>query len=464
MKNNQKKKSKKKLIIISLAVLVLAIIVLANIFKSDEIVRQVTSGKVKKGKITSIVTASGKVKARTEINISANISANIVDLPVKEGQEVTKGQLLVQLDPDRHQAATDQAYAYLASQKAQLELSRAQNAEARLAFERAEKLHNNNLISDEVFDAARTRYDVARAQFNAAQHGVDRAEALLREAQNQFDYTIITSPIKGTITALNAEEGEMVIIGTMNNPGTVIMTVSDLSQIEVEVEVDETDIANVAIGQQAEVELDALPDTTFRGVVTEVGNSARVSGYGSQDEVTNFMVTVLMEETVSAIRPGMSATCDITTAERRGIIKVPIGAVVLRDEKDIREKLAGEEESEGGAVAQELDSAMVVGEEERDSGTVAQEQDSTMVADEEEAEDEDESETKKELEGVFVIRDGRAHFVEVVTGIADQQNIEIISGLEKDEEIVTGSFKILRELDHGDRVEAKKSPDDKEKK
>jgi len=444
MNNKKKKKSKKKLIFISLGVAVLVIIVLANVFKSDEKTRQVTSAKVKKGKIVSIVTASGKIKAQTEVKISANVLAKIVDLPVKEGEQVTKGQLLVQLDPDRYQAAVDQSRALLASEKAQSELSRAQEKEARLVYERAEKLHKGNLISDEVFDAARTRYDVARAQYSAAGHGIDRAEASLREAKNQFEYTTIRSPIDGTITTLNAEEGEIVIIGTMNNPGTVIMTVSDLSEIEVEVEVDETDIAGVALGQEVEVELDALPDTTFRGVVAEVGNSARISGYGSQDQVTNFLVSVLMRETTPAIRPGMSATCDITTAEQKNILKIPIGAVVLRDEKDIREKLEEEAEGTGGAVAQEVDAA--------------------EVTNEEETADEDEAEEKKELEGVFVVRDGRAYFAEVVTGIADQQYIEIVSGLEKEDEIVTGSFKVLRELDHGDRVKAKESPTAKEKK
>jgi HlyD family secretion protein len=227
------------------------------------------------------------------------------------------------------------------------------------------------------------------------------------------------------------------MIGTMNNPGTVIMTVSDLSEIEVEVEVDETDIANVKQGQEVEVSLDALPDTTFEGKVTEVGNSAQVSSSGGSDLVTNFIVTVLMTEITDAIRPGMSATCDITTAERSDVLKIPIGAVVLRDEKLIREQQKGGEEPSGGALAQETDTSAAAAD---------------SVAGEEE-----EPEESKELEGVFVIRDGQADFVEVVTGIADQQNIEIVSGLSENDEIVTGSFKILRELKHGDRVKARPS-------
>jgi len=429
--SNNKKKSKKKLLFIALGAVVVVIIIIANFAKSDKSEISVTSGKVKQGKITSIVTATGKVKAKTEINLSANVSAKIVELPVKEGQMVTKGQLLVQLDPERYQASVDQYRASLAAQRAQVDLSRAQSEEARLAYERAVKLHEGKLISDEVYDAARTNYDVMRSRYEAEKHSIDRAAALLREAQNQLDYTTITSPIDGTITALNAEVGEIVMIGTMNNPGTVIMTVSDLSAIEVEVEVDETDIANVAL------------DTSFEGVVTEVGNSARISGSGSSDLVTNFMVTVLMTEITESIRPGMSATCDITTAERKNVLKIPIGAVVLRDEKAILEQRKAEAEQSEGALAQETDT--------------------TAVSEESAADDEDEEDEAKELQGVFVIQEGEVLFTEVVTGIADQQNIEIISGLSLEDEIVTGSFKILRELKHGDRVKAKPSSDETKK-
>ncbi len=430
MANNAQKKSKTKWFIIGGAVLVLLIFIIANLTRSGEATKVVSADKVEQGDIISLVTASGKVKAKTEVDISANVSAKIVELPVKEGQAVTKGQLLVQLDPVRYQAAVDQYRASLASAQAQAELAAAQLEEASLAYDRAKKLHENKLISDEAYDQIRTTYNVQRAQHNAAEHSVERARASLREARNQLEYTTISSPIDGTVTALNAEVGEIVIIGTMNNPGTVIMTVSDLSEIEVEVEVDETDVANVDLDQKATVELDALPDTTFKGIVTEVGNSAQVAGLGTTNQVTNFMVTVLMQETVPAIRPGMSATCDITTAEADDVVKVPIGAVVLRDEKEIEKQKAGLSGS-GTNEAQ------------------------ASEGDESDGETDEEEEESRELEGVFVIEDGHVKFVEVVTGIADQQDIEIISGLEKDQQIVTGSFRMLRELEHGDAVKIK---------
>ncbi len=430
MNNNRKKKSGKKWFIIGGVALVLIIIIIANLSRSGEETKQVNADTVGRGDITALVTASGKVKAKTEVDISANVSAKIVELPVKEGERVSKGQLLVQLDAIRYQAAVDQYRASLASAQAQAELAEAQLEEAGLAYERAKKLHENRLISDETYDQIRTTYNVQKASHNAAVHSVERARASLREARNQLEYTTINSPIDGVITALNAEIGEIVIIGTMNNPGTVIMTVSDLSEIEVEVEVDETDIANVEVNQPAKIELDALPDTTFEGVVTEVGNSARLTGLGTTDQVTNFLVTILMGETVPSIRPGMSATCDITTAEADGVIKIPIGAVVLRDEKDI-EKQKAELTGSGTSEAQASES-------------------------DESAPEEDEGEEEsRELDGVFVIEDGHVKFVEVVTGIADQQDIEIVSGLEEDQKIVTGSFRMLRELEHGDAVKVK---------
>ncbi len=441
MANGPKKKSKVKVILIGAAVVVvIGGIFAANMLQSEGVDYKVSVGKVERADLTSIVTASGQIQAQTEVKISANVSAKIVNLPVKEGQKVKKGDLLVQLDPDRYQAAVDQYRASLSSQQAQLELSRAQEEEAELAFRRAEKLFSGKLISKEEYDAARTQYDISKARSNSDWHGVERAKASLREARDQFNYTTITSPIDGTITVLNAEIGEIVMIGTMNNPGTVIMTVSDLSAIEVEIEVDETDIAQVEIGQPVKIELDALPDTTFKGEVIEIGNSAQVSGYGSSDQVTNFLVTVLMKEIDPEIRPGMSATCDITTAEAVDVLNIPIGAVVLRDEKDVRKDVGGDKKSPAAK--------------EDDGGAHAADGEAAKAADEK-----PKSKKKvkpKELQGVFVIKDDVAHFVEVTTGIADQQNIQVKSGLEEGDEIVTGSFKVLRKLAEGDRVEIKK--------
>jgi HlyD family secretion protein len=230
--------------------------------------------------------------------------------------------------------------------------------------------------------------------------------------------------MNGIVTSLNAEVGEIVMIGTMNNPGTVIMAVSDMSEIEAEVEVDETDIAEVKVGQEAEIEIDAYPDTVFKGKVTEIGHSARISGLGTQDQVTNFLVKVVLLDEVPNIRPGMSASVDITTNSRLDALNVPIQAVVMREEE--KDTLTTKEKKEGGAMASE---------------------DSVSKK----ANKKDKKE-KKELEGVFVVKEGRAKFVKIKTGIADQQNIEIISGINEEDMVITGSYKILRTLKDGDKV------------
>jgi HlyD family secretion protein len=212
----------------------------------------------------------------------------------------------------------------------------------------------------------------------------------------------------------------------MNNPGTVIMVVSDLSKIEVEAEVDETDIAMVKLDQDVDISLDAFPDTTFEGRVTDIGNSARVTGVSAQDQVVNFLVTVLLLDKVEGIRPGMSSTVDITTAKADSVVKIPLQAVVMRSPEDTL--TSGKEDSE-------------------DKGTVAQET-SDMDADTEEEEP---------MEGVFLVNEGNAVFIPIVLGIADQQNIEVKEGVSEGDSIIVGSYKTLRTLKHDDAVQPEKS-------
>jgi HlyD family secretion protein len=278
-------------------------------------------------------------------------------------------------------------------------------------------LYERKLTSKEQYDMVKTDLDLARARHQ-------QATASLDQARYNLGKTTMTSPMDGIVTSLNAEVGEIVMIGTMNNPGTVIMTVSDMSEIETEVEVDETDIAQVKLGQEAEISVDAYPDTTFKGKVTEIGHTARISGLGTQDQVTNFLVKVMLVDEVPTIRPGMSASVDITTDSRTDVLTVPIQAVVMRAEEN--DTLSSEKEREEGAVASTADTA----------------------SEKEEKKDK----KKEEVEGVFVVKEARAKFVKVATGIADQQNIEIVSGIGDDDQVVTGSYKILRTLKDGDKV------------
>jgi len=415
-------KKKKKILIILGLVLVVAIIVIVNVFKSGEKTYQVQAEKVEKSDITALVTANGKIVPRTDVKISAYVPAKITKLPVEEGDAVEEGQLLVQLDATEYRAAVNQAKAQLASAKASLE-------QARLVYNRQKELFDKKLTSKEQYDMAQTDLQLSEARYQ-------QAVASLDQAKYNLSKTTMTSPMDGIVTALNAEVGEIVMIGTMNNPGTVIMAVSDMSEIEAEVEVDETDIAGVKIGQEAEIKIDAYPDTTFKGKVTEIGHTARISGLGSQDQVTNFLVKVMLLDEVPTIRPGMSASVDITTNFRSDVLNVPIQAVVMREEKV--DTLTTEEEKEEGALASVDSLSKKVNKKGK--------------------------EKRKEIEGVFVVQEGRAEFLEVKTGIADQQNIELVSGVNEDDMVVTGSYKILRTLKDGDRVKLTKKKSELEKK
>lgn len=402
-------KKKKKILIIVGVIVVVAIIIIANVLKSGEKTYTVQAEEVKRSDLTSIVTANGSIVPKTDVQISAYVPAKIIKLPVKEGDLVKQGQLLVQLDHTEYKASVNQSNAQLASAKASLQ-------QAQLVYNRQKELFEKKLTSEEQYDMAKTDLDLAKAQN-------EQAVANLDQAKYNLSKTTMTSPMDGLVTSLNAEVGEIVMIGTMNNPGTVIMTVSDMSEIEAEVEVDETDIAEVKVGQEAEIEIDAYPDTTFRGKVTEIGHTARISGLGTQDQVTNFLVKVTLLDEVPSIRPGMSASVDITTASRSDALNVPIQAVVMREEKT--DTLAAEEGEEGAVASTDTLSKKA---------------------------DKKDKKEKKEVEGIFVVKEGRAKFTQVATGIADQQNIEIVSGINEDDMVVTGTYKILRTLKDGDKV------------
>lgn len=410
-------KKRNKIIIVLAVIAVVIIFVAVNLLKSGEKSFKVEVEKVKKGDITSIVTASGKIQAKRNVKISAYVVSKIIDLPVKDGDVVKKGQLLVQLDPVRYKAVVEQA-------EAQMRMAGANLEQAKLVYDRQKQLFEKNLTSQEQFDNARTSYHAAQAQY-------DQSKASLAQAQDDLSKTTITAPMDGIITELNAEVGEIVMIGTMNNPGTVIMTISDLSEIEAEVEVDETDVANLKLGQEAKISIDAYPDTTFKGEVTEIGNTGQISGYGTQEQVTNFLVKVLLLDEVKGIKPGMSASVDITTDSRKGVLNVPIAAVVLRAEKEDTLKTKKGEKSSSNP-------------------------DSLKAT--------DEKKKKKEMEGVFIVEKNRAKFEPVKTGISDQQNIEIVSGIKENDQIITGSYKILRNLKDGDKVKIVKKSQLEEKK
>ncbi len=430
-------KKKRTILIVVGAAVLLAIFVIANLSKSSGIVNMVQTDKVKKGSIVSEVTATGSVVARTTVKISADVSAKITELPIKDGDIVKKGDVLIRLDQTRYRAAVGQAEASLAAARAAEKRAEASLLEAEQAHRRNKEMFEGKLISEETYTQVETNYQVARANLESAQYYTKQQNAVLEEVRDNLDKTIITSPIDGTVVSLNAEVGEIVMIGTMNNAGTVILTVADLNTIEVEVEVDETDVARVQLDQEARISVDAFPDTTFKGKVVEVGNAARSSG-STTDRVTNFLVTILLTEEVPGIKPGMTATADITTAKVSDILHVPIQAVVMRPEKVDTLDKAPEKEPESGVIAAEVTTG---------SGNVPEGKNEP-----------------KEIEGVFKIVDGTAKFVQVKTGISDQQNVEIKEGLALDDQIISGSYKVLRSLEDGGKVKIETTAKEGEKK
>lgn len=431
-------KKKKRVIVFVVGALVLIVLVVVVLLSSQEKRTGVQAEEVSLSDITSVVTATGRVEPKTQVNMSANISAKITHMAVEEGDTVRKGQLLLQLEPDRFEAYFEQMQASLFSAQAQRKLAEANLEKAELDFRRQKGLYDRNLTSQEAYDAARVNYNVQTAQYESAQNTVEQYQAQLKQARDELDKTTIKAPMSGVVTALYAEEGENVIVGTMNNPGTVILVISDLSEIEVKAEVDETDVGFVKLGQKVDIELDAFPDTTFRGIVTEIGSSAQVQGMTTQEQVVNFIVTILLQDEVPSIKPGMSATVDITTGSKEKILNIPIQAVVMRELTDDSLKvLLGEKSPKKEQSSSDNDSTKKEGKKKE--------------------------EEKKEVEGVFLLKGGSAVFRPVSTGIADQQNIEITKGLAETDTVVTGSYRTLRTLKDGDKVKIKRGLAEKER-
>ena len=400
----------KKLWIITAAVLLVAILVVSNIVKGTK-KQAIQSAKVKKGEIVSIVSAPGNVKAETEVQISAYVMGKVSRLPVKEGDLVKKGQILVQIDPTNYAAQVKQA-------RASLELAKANLAQTELIYKRKQELFAAGLISQEENEGTTTQFNLDRARLT-------QAEASLEQAQDTYSKTTITSPINGTVVQLNVEVGEVVVTGTMNNAGSVIMVVADMSQMEVESQVDESDVKDIKIGQSAGIEVDAILNKTFQGEVSEVGNAAIASVTSSSSNASvNYTVKVRFTDRSDDLKSGMSANVDITTSNKKDILLIPIQSVVMR-KVDSERKAAEPKKGKGGAMA---------GENTSDGKRIKE----------------------KEQEVVYVVEKGKAVIMPVETGVSDQDNIEVLSGLSDGQEVIKGPFSVLRNLKHSDKVKVTK--------
>lgn len=381
--------------------------------------------------LVATVTVSGNVRARRAVDISADVMGRIIELNVEEGDDVTAGDTLLRIDPSQLEAAVSRSQATLSQARAQAAQQRANLLRAERDNNRTASLwgRDSTLVSRQQVEDAATNLEVARALFEAAEFGVSQAEAALEEAQDQLDKTVIQAPMSGKVTRLNVEAGETVVIGTMNNAGSLILTISDLSVVEAVMEVDETDVPEISMGDSAVLELDAFPDRTFTGKVTEIGNSAirppsQTAGTG-QAAAIDFEVVVTLDDPGIQLRPDLSATADIITAVRSQAVSIPIISLTVRnpEEEGAEEPLPLEEEESPEA-------------NDRPEGPVAR------------------SQRLQEIEGVFLVREGKATFTPVVVGITGQEYFEVLSGVEVGDTVVAGPYQRIRELQDGDAVRA----------
>jgi HlyD family secretion protein len=436
-----KKKSRRRLYLIIGAVVVLGGLIAVGIRKGKQGEKpiQVTTDKAIVKTITHLVTATGKVQPETEVKISPEVSGELIAIPVKEGQPVKKGDLLVRIKPDTYQAQVEQQEAALASAKATSVLSQARLVKAGQDFKQSQELYAKKLISDAEFNAARSNHDVAQADFDSSLAQIRRTEGSLNQFRDQLNKTTIYAPMDGTISSLTSEVGERVV-GTGQFAGTEVMRIADLANMEVRVKVNENDIINVKLGDHTIVAVDAYPGRRFEGTVREISSSALASATSASsnqaaiaasasDEVTNFLVKISIADRDAQLRPGMSATVDIETQTVADVVAVPVQSVTVR--------------AEGGKTAEELQQQKAKEAKELSGNELE------VVKEKQEA--------KRGLERlqrvVYIRRGDKVEQRRVETGIADNTHIEVKHGVKAGEEVVSGSYAaISRRLKDGSRV------------
>ena len=417
--------------------LVLLVLIVVNVRRTPGGQASVEAGEVKRGSLSSTVRAPGRVEPETQVKLSAKVPGSVVRLAVKEGDHVKKGQFLLQIDDAQYRAEVRESQAAIEASRSNLRLAQAAFAQSDAVLNRKEALSKQSLVSAEELDQARAQRDSDRARVDANQEQVHQAEASLLVAEDNLKKTRFDSPLDGTVTQLGIEKGEIVVIGTMNNPGTVVLTVADLSRMKVEADVDETDVATIQTGQTAQIKIDALPDTTLTGTVSTIANSPKIENGETQEQQTNFKVDVAIDRPPATLRPGMTSDVEIKTATRDGVLYVPIQAVVVRTPEDLAAPAKGKKKQGKGAQAEERETS---------AGTPAAKPRS------------------EEIRGVFVIVNGQAQFRRVKPGIASDTDYEVMGELKPGEKVVTGPHKVLRSLRPGQRVKIEEPKKRKETK
>ncbi len=397
---------------ILIAVIVIAVLGAAAALSVQNSRRQgieVRVEEIAKRDLESIVTASGNIRARRTVDISSDVSARVQTLYVDEGDDVRRGQVLLRLEPDQYQASVSRSEAALAQAEAQRAQQEANLIRTRRDLERALALRSRDslMVSRQQVDDAQTNLEVAQATLSSAEHGVAQSRAALDEARDQLAKTIFTAPMDGKVTRLNVEEGETVIIGTMNNPGSLVLTISDLSVIEAVVQVDETDVSRITLGDSATVRIDAFPARTFVGRVSRIGNSAITAPSQQttgQQAAIDFEVVLTLDPTDAPLRPDLSATADIVVEQRVDALSVPIIAMTVREDTTSAVAVRGDRRQ------------------------------------------------RRDIEGVFTVSGGRVTFTPVELGIAGREYFEVLSGLATGDTVVAGPYQRIRQLRDGDAI------------
>ncbi len=412
--------SKKWKIVLGIVIAVgLAVVLMGSLRNKDRNLPKVTTAKVEKVDLLSKVTANGKIQARLKVDLSALVMGQIVNLAVKEGDKVAKGQLLLQIDKAQLAAAALGSEASLAAMRNDLAAAKATAEQARFDYERAKQNFDAKILSEADFQKAKSALDTARANLAATEERMRQAGATLAGSRDSLSKTTVTAPIAGIVTALPVKEGEVTVIGTMNNPGTQLLTVSDMSEVEAVMMVDETSVPQVKVGQTANLIIDAYPGKKFKGVITEVGsspipkNDPDLLSLVANSEAINFKVKIRVQDPPPTVRPGFSVTAEIVTGRNEGATAIPIQALVVRDVPKKDKKAA----SSSGRPDTE--------------------------------------------EGVYLIKNGKLEFQKVETGLAGELMIEVKKGPAVGQEIVTGPFKVLRQVKEGDKVAIEKESDKK---
>ena len=401
-----------KLIIGILVVAGISLLAYANIKYQRKETVSVRTQTVVRRDLVARVSASGKIETTRKVDVSASISGKVSHLPMREGDMVEEGTLLFRIDPTQTQTLVTQFQAGIRSAKTNIAVAEANQQQAKIEYERQKTLFDRNVIAEDLVQRARSAYEVEIARTNGAKEEIVRLEAQLKNAVHDLTKVNVHADISGVVTKLNIHEGENAFVGTFNNPGTVLMTISDLNHMEAWVEVDETDVVNLRVGQPAEIIVDAYPDTVFHAVIDRIGNSP-ITETGSNQQAVNFEVVILLTDTIPNVRPGLSCVADIITGTRRDVLSIPIQALTVREPEDEKKNADG---------------------------------------------DDDPSTRRRNRahEGIFVIEEDRAFFRHVTTGLTGERHFEILSGLEENSDIIIGPFETLRTIKDSTLVEKDK--------